>query len=401
MKVLVINCGSSSIKYQLYDTDNERVLAKGIVARIGEEGSYLNHEAGDVKLKKETPVPNYRSGFELIVQSLLDKNHGVIKNLSEVSAVGHRAVHGGDTFFESTVITEDVIQKMEACVPLAPLHNPANLTGIKEAKRIFPDVPHVAVFDTAFHQTMPPKAYRYALPYEYYETHKMRRYGFHGTSCRYVGQRTAEVLQRPLQEVKMVICHLGNGVTIAAVNGGKSFDTSLGFTPIPGVMMGTRSGDIDPGLIFHMNRQLRLSLDRIDNILNRESGLLGVSGVTNDMRQIIENSKSGNKRCELALEMFAYQVKKYIGAYAAAMGGIDAVVFTAGIGENSPLIRAMVCEGLEFLGIRLDETNNNETIGKEQTISSPGSKVKVLVIPTNEERMIALDTIALAFPSFK
>jgi len=397
MKVLVINCGSSSIKYQLYDADIQQVLAKGSVSRIGEEGSYLKHEAGDVKLEKEVPIPSHRSGFELIVQSLLDQNHGVIKDLSEVSAVGHRTVHGGDTFIESTLITEDVIEKMEACIPLAPLHNPANLTGIREAKRIFPNVPHVAVFDTAFHQTMPPKAYLYALPYEYYETYKIRRYGFHGTSCRYVGQRTVEVLKRPPEEVKMVICHLGNGVTIAAVNGGKSVDTSLGFTTVPGVMMGTRSGDIDPGLIFYLNRQLGLSLDRIDNILNRESGLLGVSGVSNDMRLIIENSRRGNERCQLAMEMFAYQVKKFVGAYAAAMGGIDALVFTAGIGENSPLTRVMICEGLEFLGIELDETKNNETLGMEQIISSPSSTVKVLVIPTNEERMIVLDTIALAF----
>lgn len=401
MKVLVINCGSSSIKYQLYDAEIDQVLAKGIVSRIGEEGSYLKHEAGDLKLQKEMPIPSHRSGFEIIVQSLLDQNHGVIKDFSEVSAVGHRTVHGGDTFIESTVITEDVIKKLEACIPLAPLHNPANLIGIREAKRIFPNVPNVAVFDTAFHQTMPPKAYLYALPYECYETHKIRRYGFHGTSCRYVGQRTAKFLKRPLEEVKMVICHLGNGVTIAAVNGGKSVDTSLGFTPVPGVMMGTRSGDIDPGLIFYLNRQLGFSLDRIDNLLNRESGLLGVSEVSNDMRLIIENSKCGNERCQLALEMFAYQVKKFVGAYAAAMGGIDALVFTAGIGENSPLTRAMICGGLEFLGIELNETKNNETLGMEQIISSPSSKVKVLVIPTNEERMIALDTIALVFPSFK
>ena len=401
MKVLVINCGSSSIKYQLYDADTEQVLAKGTVSKIGEEGSYLKHEAGDVKLQREIPVPSHRSAFELIVQTLLDKRNGVIKDLSEISAVGHRAVHGGDTFIESTIITEEVIEKMEACVPLAPLHNPANLMGIREAKRVLPDVPHVAVFDTAFHQTMPPRAYLYALPYEYYETHKVRRYGFHGTSCRYVSQRTVEFLKQRPEDVKMVICHLGNGVTIDAVKSGKSVDTSLGFTPIPGVMMGTRSGDIDPGLIFYLNRQLGLSLDRIDNILNRESGLLGVSGVSNDMRLIIENAKQGNERCRLAMEMFAYHVKKYIGAYAAAMEGIDALVFTAGIGENSPLIRAMICKGLEFLGIELDETKNNKTLGAEQIISPPNSAVKVLVVPTNEERMIALDTIALAFPSFK
>ena len=401
MKVLVINCGSSSIKYQLYDADIQQVLCKGIVSRIGEEESSLVLEAREVKLHKEMPVPSHREGLELIVQSLLDGNHGVIRNLSEVSAVGHRTVHGGDTFVESTLISKDVIDKLEICIPLAPLHNPPNLTGIREALRLLPNVPHVAVFDTAFHRTMPPKAYLYALPYEYYETHKIRRYGFHGTSCRYVSQRTAQVLERQLEGLKMVICHLGNGVTIAAVNGGESVDTSLGFTPVPGVMMGTRSGDIDPGLIFHLNRQLGLSLDHIDSILNRESGLLGVSGVSNDMRLIIEKSRCGNERCQLAMEMFAYQVKKFVGAYAAAMGGVDALVFTAGIGENSPVTRAMITEGLGFLGIELDETRNNETVGTEQIISSPNSVVKVLVIPTNEERMIALDTIAVAYPSFR
>ncbi|MGA2463441.1 MAG: acetate kinase [Thermodesulfobacteriota bacterium] len=401
MKILVINCGSSSIKYQLYDADNQQVLAKGILARIGEGGSYLKHEARGMKLHREVPISSHRSGFEVMVQSLLDRNHGVIEDPSEVSAVGHRTVHGGDTFATSTLITEDVIEKMEACIPLAPLHNPPNLMGIREARRIFPNVPHVAVFDTAFHQTMPPKAYLYALPYEYYESHKIRRYGFHGTSCWFVSQRTAEFLKQPLNEIKIVICHLGNGITIAAVDGGKSVDTSLGFTTISGVMMGTRSGDIDPGLIFYLNRQLGLNLDRIDNILYRESGLLGVSGISNDMRLIIENSRHGNKRCQLAMEMFAYQVKKFVGAYAAAMGGIDVLVFTAGIGENSPLIRAKICEGLEFLGIELDETENNETLGMERFINSPSSTVKVLVIPTDEERMIALATIAVAFPSFK
>lgn len=401
MKVLVINCGSSSIKYQLYDADNERVLAKGTVSRIGEARSNIKHEARGNSIQNEIPVSSHRDGFELLIQYLLDKNHGVIKDLSEVSAVGHRTVHGGDTFIQSTVITGDVIQKMEACIPLAPLHNPANLVGIREAMRILPGVPHVAVFDTAFHQTMPPRAYLYALPYEYFETHKIRRYGFHGTSCRYVCQRTADYLKQPLEKLKMVICHLGNGVTVSAVSGGKSVDTSLGFTPIPGVMMGTRSGDIDPGLIFYLNRQLGFDLDRIDNMLNRESGLLGVSGVSNDMRLIIENAGRGNTRCSLAMEMFAYQVKKYIGAYAAAMEGIDALVFTAGIGENSPVTRTMICEGLAFLGIKLDEAVNTANIGTEQTLSKPGSRVNVLVIPTNEERMIALDTIAVAFPASK
>ncbi|MFH1652197.1 MAG: acetate kinase [Chloroflexota bacterium] len=399
MKILVINCGSSSIKYQLFDVVSLRVLAKGTVAKIGEKGAYLSQEAGGAKLRRDVPVSSHRSAFELIVKTLLDPADGVIRELSEVSAVGHRAVHGGDTFIASTVISDDVVRKMEACVPLAPLHNPANLTGIREAQAIFPDVPHVAVFDTAFHQTMPPRAFLYALPYEYYGTHKIRRYGFHGTSCRYVAQRAAQVLKQPLSDLKMVICHLGNGVTISAVAEGSSTDTSLGFTPVPGVMMGTRSGDLDPGLIFYLNRQLGLSLDRIDNMLNRESGLLGISGVSNDLRLIIDSADNGNERCRLALEMFAYQIKKYIGAYAAAMGGLDTLVFTAGTGENSPRVRAMVCEGLGFLGIELDAARNEGAIGAEQVISAPHSRVKVLVVPTDEERMIALDTIVLAFPA--
>ena len=401
MIILVINCGSSSIKYQLFDGDSSDVLVKGQVSRIGEKGSSLKQEAGQAKLQKDIPVADHRSGFELIVQSLLDPVYGAIKNIAEVSAVGHRAVHGGSMFVASTIINEDVIAKMEACIPLAPLHNPHNLVGIREARRIFSRVPHVAVFDTTFHQTMPAHAYLYALPYNYYTNYSIRRYGFHGTSCRYIVQRAEVILRKAMGEMKIIICHLGNGVTIAAVNKGKSVDTSLGFTPIPGVMMGTRSGDIDPGLILYLNRQMGLDIDRIDYILNHESGLLGISGVSNDMREIMENAKKGNERCQLAQEMFIYQVKKYIGAYAAAMGGIDALIFTAGIGENSPLIRAEICKNMEFLGIKLNETKNKATIGVEQTISSTDAKVKVMVIPTNEELMIAQDTIAIALPSLK
>lgn len=396
MKIMVINCGSSSIKYQLFDADIKQVLAKGIAAKIGQDGSYLKYEAGQTKYQKELSIPSYRIGFEIIVQALLDKTHGVVKDLSEIAAAGHRVVHGGEAFFQPTVITEEVLQKIEEYALLAPLHNPVNLLGIREAMRFLPDVPHVAVFDTAFHQTMPPKAYLYALPYEYYETNRLRRYGFHGTSCKYVTKRAAEVLKQPVGNLKMVVCHLGSGITVAAVNGGKSMDTSSGFTPLPGVMMGTRSGDIDPGLIFFLNRELGLSPGRIEHMLNREGGLLGVSGVSNDMRQIIDNAGLGNNRCRLAMEMFAYHVKKYIGAYAAAMGGLDALVFTAGIGENSPMIRAMICDDMKFLGIELDESRNNETFETEQFISADGSKVKVLVIPTNEEFMIAMDTLALS-----
>jgi acetate kinase len=321
----------------------------------------------------------------------------VVRDLSEVSAVGHRTVHGGDTFFESTVIDESVIEKLEECIPLAPLHNPPNLLGIREAKRLLPDIPHVAVFDTSFHQTIPPRAYLYALPYEYYENFKIRRYGFHGTSCRYVSQKAAcEILRRPLEQLKMIICHLGNGVTVAAIDRGKSVDTSMGFTPLEGLMMGTRCGDIDPGVVFYLHRRLGLSIDRIDDLLNKESGLLGVSGVSNDMRVVLERAENGDARCQLAVDVFTYRVRKYIGAYSAALGGLDALVFTAGIGENSWKIRAMVCEGLEFLGIELDEEKNRLSIGIPSIISREGSKVSVLVVPTSEERMIIQDTIRLA-----
>ncbi len=396
MKVLVINCGSSSIKYQLYDAQAEQVLAEGVVARIREGGSYLRHKAKGKTWQFDVPVPSHREGFELIIQSLLDREYGVLQDISEVSAVGHRTVHGGDTFVESTVIDESVIEKLEECIPLAPLHNPPNLLGIREAKRLLPHIPHVAVFDTSFHQTMPPKAYLYALPYEYYENFKIRRYGFHGTSCRYVSRKAAdEILKRPLEQLKLIICHLGNGVTVSAVDRGRSVDTSMGFTPLEGLVMGTRSGDIDPGVVFYLHRQLGLSIDRIDDLLNKESGLLGLSGVSNDMRVVIEQAEGGNERCRLAIEVYTYRIKKYIGAYSAVLGGLDALIFTAGIGENSWKIRAMVCEGLEHLGIEMDDEKNREAIGIPSLISKDCSKVAVLVVPTNEERMIVQDTIRL------
>ncbi|MGD0236575.1 MAG: acetate kinase [Syntrophorhabdales bacterium] len=397
MKILVINCGSSSIKYQLCQADTDQVYAKGMVSRIGEEFSHIDHQAGTATIQEEVPGLSYSQGFREIIKNLVHDKVGVITDTSEISAVGHRAVHGGATFIKSTIITEGVIKQIEDCIPLAPLHNPANLIGIREAMKLFPRIPHVAVFDTAFHQTMPPKAYFYALPHEYYSTHKIRRYGFHGTSCRYVILRTADLLRQTVEKMKVIICHLGNGITIDAADRGKSIDTSLGFTPMPGVMMGTRCGDIDPGVLLYMGKQLGLSLDDIDQVLNRESGLLGISGVSSDMRRIVDGAGKGNRRCELAIEMFAYQAKKYIGAYAAALGGIDTLVFTAGIGENSPEVRAAICKGLEFLGIRLDTAKNNETFAVEELISSPDSTVNILVIPANEERMIALDTAALAF----
>lgn len=394
--ILTINCGSSTIKYQLYTTDVQQVVSKGIVSRIGEDGSYVDHQARGQKVRHELPIPNHHAAFEIAIQYLLHPKYGAMANINEIQAVGHRAVHGADIFIESTLITEEVIEKLEECVPLAPLHNPPNLVGIREGRLLLPHVPHVAVFDTSFHQTMPPKAYIYALPYDYYLKHKIRKYGFHGTSCRYVSRRTAELLQRPIDELKMVICHLGNGVTMAAVQSGKSVDTSIGFATFSGVMMGTRSGDIDPGLAFYLNRQLGLSLEEIEHIYYKESGLLGVSGVSNDMRVIVEQAQAGHQRCQLALEIFAYMTKKYIGAYAAAMGGINALVFTAGIGENSVVIREMICEGLEFLGIKLDLRKNAEAVGKEMIISQPSAAASVLVVPTDEEKMIALDTLNLA-----
>jgi len=392
MKILVINSGSSTIKYQLFDGAVERVHAKGIVARIGEEGSYISHETPQAAFRLETPVPNYHRAFELLVEALLDPEHGAIQDISEVSAIGHRAVHGADLFIESTLITPDVISKMEECVPLAPLHNPPNLMGIREAQKLFPGVPQVAVFDTSFHQTMPPKAYLYAIPLEYYTEHKIRKYGFHGTSCRYVSRRAALLLGRPLEELKMVICHLGNGVTIAAVDGGHSIDTSIGFATFSGVMMGTRTGDIDPGLIFYLVRNLGMSMDQVEQLYYRKSGLLGVSGVSNDMRAITEQAAGGNARCQLALEMFCYRLRSYIGSYTAALNGLDAVVFTAGIGENAPLVRKMSCEGLGYLGLWIDDEVNNRARAIDAVISTAESRAKALVIATDEEKMIALDT---------
>ena len=397
MKILVINSGSSTIKYQLFDGEVENVLVKGLVARLGEDGSYISQQTPTVAHRQELPIQNHHEAFACMVEALRHPVHGVLHDTNEVEAVGHRAVHGADAFVTSVLITPDVIAKLEACVPLAPLHNPPNLVGIREAQKLFPTVPHVAVFDTAFHQTMPPKAYLYAIPLEYHTQHKIRKYGFHGTSCRYVALEAARLLSRPLEELKMVICHLGNGVTIAAVDGGKSIDTSIGFATFSGVMMGTRTGDIDPGLAFYLHRELGMSLEQIERLYYRESGLLGVSGVSNDMRVVVEQAQlHGHERCQLALEMFTYRVRSYIGAYAAAMNGLDAVVFTAGIGENAPVVRRMACEGLGFLGLWLDDAANDQALGSQAIISRPDSRVAALVVPTNEERMIALDTLEIA-----
>ncbi|MFC2024386.1 acetate/propionate family kinase [Chloroflexota bacterium] len=393
MKILIINCGSSSIKFQVHDNNIGHAIVKGIIAKIGQKSSYFEKQVNGKKSTCKVRVPSHAVAFDLIVKMLEDASHGILKNISEISAVGHRAVHGGSVFTSSVLITEAIINKIEELIPLAPLHNPANITGIREAKRVFPNVPHVAVFDTAFHQTLPPKAYLYALPYIFYEKYRIRKYGFHGTSCRYVSRKAAVVLGKTDKELRMIICHLGNGVTVTAVNRGESIDTSMGLTPLEGPMMGTRSGDIDPGVIFFLHRQTGMTADSIDEVLNRESGLLGVSGTSNDMREIQEGIRLGDKRCQLAVEMFAYRVKKYIGAYAAALGGIDALVFTAGIGENSPFVRAMICEGLNFLGIELDSNKNNDAKGMDQIISTSNSAVSVVVIPTNEEEIIASDTL--------
>jgi acetate kinase len=396
MKILVINSGSSTIKYQLFDGAVEVVHAKGIVARIGEEGAYISQETAKGAFRLEMAVPTHHQAFELLAKALLDPEHGAIQSISEVSAIGHRAVHGADLFIESTLITPEVIAKMEECVPLAPLHNPPNLMGIREAQKLFPGVPQVAVFDTSFHQTMPPKAYLYAIPLEYYTEHKIRKYGFHGTSCRYVSRRAALILGRPLEELKMVICHLGNGVTIAAVDGGRSIDTSIGFATFSGVMMGSRTGDIDPGLIFYLVRNLGMTMDQVEQLYYRKSGLLGVSGVSNDMRTITEQAAAGNERCQLALEMFCYRLRSYIGSYTAALNGLDAVVFTAGIGENAPLVRKMTCQGLGYLELWIDDELNNRTRATDAVISTPESRAKALVIATDEEKMIALDTREVA-----
>jgi acetate kinase len=385
--ILVLNCGSSSLKYQLFDDALERVVAKGLASRIGEAMGRIEHGDGDTKSADDVAMPDHRAAFAVLIERLRPAIGG-----GTVTGVGHRVVHGGDAFSASVVIDDSVIDRIGSFVPLAPLHNPANLTGIVEARRVFPQATHVAVFDTAFHQTMPQAAHVYALPWSLYETHGIRRYGFHGTSCRFVAARAAEFLGRPLAETKLVVCHLGNGVTIDAVDGGRSIDTSLGFGTVSGVMMGTRSGDFDPLLILHLARTLGLDLAAIDRMIHKESGLFGVSGVGNDMREVIAGMNAGNPRCRLAFEMFCYHVRKYVGAYAAAMAGIDAVVFTAGIGENSAEVRAEVCRGLGFLGVRLDAAANAATRGRIASIGAAGSATAALVVPTDEERMIAIDT---------
>ncbi|MFN2339920.1 MAG: acetate/propionate family kinase [Halanaerobium sp.] len=395
MKILVINSGSSSLKYQLFNMETESVLAKGLIQRIGIEDSYLEYENGEgEEIVIEKDIPTHKVGIELLMETLLSEDHGVIKDIDEVEAVGHRIVHGGEAFADSVIIDEQAIKKLEKVSDLAPLHNPPNIMGIEVCKELMPDKPQVGVFDTAFHQSMPAKAFVYALPYEYYKKHDVRRYGFHGTSHGFVAKRAAQMMDQPLSELKIISCHLGNGASVAAIKNGKSVDTSMGLTPLEGLVMGTRCGDIDPAIIpFIMNKE-NSSASEMDDILNNESGLLGISGVSSDFRDLENSADAGNQQAEIAIELFNYRVKKYIGAYTAAMGGVDAIIFTAGIGENSKETRAKILDGLEYLGVKLDQ-EANDCRGKEVFISTADSKVKAMIIPTNEELVIARDTMEL------
>lgn len=398
MKILVINAGSSSIKYQLIDMETETLLAKGQADRIGIEGGNFKQKVeGREDYKIDIQMANHAEAVKLVLDTLTSPEQGVIRSLSEISAVGHRVLHGGEKFSGSVVIDESVIAAIEECCELGPLHNPHNLTGIRACEKMMPGVPQVAVFDTGFHQTMPDYVYLYALPYEYYEKYHIRRYGFHGTSHRYVSMRAAEMLGRKPEGLKIVTCHLGNGSSIAAVKDGKCFDTTMGLTPLEGIIMGTRCGSIDPAIIPLLMKKENLTPDQIDHIMNKKSGILGVSQVTSDNRDIEEGAKAGNKRYQLVESMLVHQLTKYIGGYAAAMGGVDAIVFAGGIGENNPQYRTRVAEKLAFLGVRIDETLNAKAkrTSVEYDISAPDAKVKMLVIPTNEELMIAKDTMEL------
>lgn len=394
MNVLVINCGSSSLKYQLIDSDTEAVLAKGLCERIGIDGRLVYQKAGNDKEITEASMPTHKEAIQMVLEALTNEKTGAIKSLAEVNAIGHRIVHGGEKFASSAIITDEMIKAVEECNDLAPLHNPANLIGIRACQELMPGVPMVAVFDTAFHQTMPDVAYTYGIPYEYYEKYKVRRYGFHGTSHSYVSKRTAEIVGKPYDQMKIIVCHLGNGASISAVNCGKSVDTSMGLTPLEGLVMGTRSGDLDPAIIDFVGKKEGLSLDEMNEVLNKKSGMLGISGVSSDGRDLEAAAETGNKRAQLALDVFDYRVIKYIGAYAAAMNGVDAIAFTAGIGENNIKMRKDVCSSLTYLGVKLDEEKNNVR-GEERIISADDSKVQVLLVPTNEELAIARETLAL------
>ena len=395
MNILVINCGSSSLKYQLINSDSEAVLAKGLCERIGIDGSVLTHTpAGKDKVRIETPMPNHTVAVQLVIDALTNAEHGVIKSLDEIGAVGHRVVHGGEKFASSVVITDEVMKAIEECNDLAPLHNPANLIGITSCKEIMPHVPMVAVFDTAFHQTMPEKAYLYGLPYEYYEKYKVRRYGFHGTSHDYVSNRAAQLLGKKREDLKVIVCHLGNGASVSAVDHGKCVDTSMGLTPLEGLIMGTRSGDMDPAICDFICQKEGLTSAEMNTVLNKKSGVLGMSGVSSDFRDVEAAANEGNHQAAAALDAFYYRVAKYIGAYTAAMNGVDVVAFTAGVGENNIGGRVEICKYLGYLGTEIDLDKNNVR-GEERIISKDGSKVTLMAIPTNEELAIARQTLAL------
>ena len=394
MNVLVINCGSSSLKYQLIDSETEAVLAKGLCERIGIDGRLVYQKTGLDKEITEAAMPTHKQAIQMVLDAIVNPKTGALKSLAEVDAVGHRVVHGGEKFASSVVLTEEVLAQIEECNDLAPLHNPANLIGIRACQELMPNVPMVGVFDTAFHQTMPKKAYLYGLPHEYYEKYKVRRYGFHGTSHSFVSKRVAEIVGKPYNATKTIVCHLGNGASVSAVLNGESVDTSMGLTPLEGLVMGTRSGDIDPAIMEFIAKKENLDIAGIMNVLNKKSGVEGVSGVSSDFRDLEAAAKAGNKRAELAIDVFAYRVAKYVGAYTAAMNGVDNIVFTAGIGENCSFVRTKVCSYLGYLGITIDEEANGKR-GEEIIISTPDSKVKVLVVPTNEELAIARETVAL------
>ena len=395
MKTLVINCGSSSLKYQLIDMSTEECMVQGLVERIGIEGSVLTQKVeGREKYIINTEIKNHKEAIKLVLEALIDADNGGIKSMNEISAVGHRVVHGGEKYSDSVLINDEVLQSIKDCIVLAPLHNPPNIIGIEACKELMPNTPMVAVFDTAFHQTMPKHSYICPLPYELYKKYGIRKYGFHGTSHKYVSNKVAKVIGKDIKDLKIVTCHLGNGCSLAAVKNGKSVDTSMGFTPLAGVMMGTRSGSIDPSVISFLIEQHGYTIEEVDELLNKKSGVLGISGVSSDFRDVLAAAESGNERAKLALEIFYYKVRTQIAAYAGAMGGVDVIVFTAGIGENSSITRKEILKGLEFFGFELNEENNNIR-GKIQEISTEDSRVKVYVVPTNEELMIARDTAKL------
>ena len=391
MKILVINCGSSSLKYQLINMENEKVLAKGYYERIGQDNSFLTHKVEGEKYLLEKPVQNHEQALEFMIEQLLNSNYGVIKSLDEINAIGHRIPHGKDIFNKSVLITEEVIKQIESCTELAPIHNPPIVKGIRACQKVMPRKPMVAVFDTAFHQTITKERYMYPIPYEYYEKYKVRKYGFHGTSHRYVSQRIAKLMDVPIENLKTVVCHLGQGASLCAVDRGKSVDTSMGMTPMSGIMMCARSGDLDPSIVTFLMKKENLTPDEMEDILNKKSGVFGISGVSADFRDIEKAASDGNKRADLARKAYCYNVAQYIAKYAVSMNGIDVIVFTAGVGENQINIRKDICKYLEWMGVELDEEANNER-GEEKEISTKNSKIKVWVVPTNEELVIAQDT---------